>query len=99
MYKLQEKTNEKYGTVHYVTIDNQDWYAIYDIANNLDMENPFYVFLEEIKTSDRKIIEYAESTGEIATLPVINETGVRVLLEDCEEYLAKHQQEELEEGE
>lgn len=89
MYKLQEKTNEKYGTVHYVTIDNQDWYAIYDIANNLGMENPFYVFLEEIKTSDRKIIEYAESTGEIATLPVINETGVRVLLEDCEEYLAK----------
>ena len=89
MYNLQTKTLENYGNIRYVTIDNQKWYSIYDLSETLGLESPFYVFLDEIKHSDRKIIEYAESSGQIATLPVINETGVRILLEDCDEDVQK----------
>lgn len=75
---LQVFTNEDFGSVRALTIDNEPWFVAKDVATILGYSNPQKAIRDHVDEEDRTVNESFTVNGTMATL--INESGLYCLV-------------------
>lgn len=78
MNELTTFTNEEFGSVRTVTIDDEPWFSGKDVALALEYSNPQKAIRDHVDDDDRKVNDLFTVNGTALTL--INESGLYCLI-------------------
>lgn len=80
MNELQIYSNEEFGDIRTVTIDNEPWFVGKDVAEALKYNEPHKAIARHISDDDRMKHPVTDSTGRNQDTWIINESGLYALI-------------------
>ena len=74
------KTNEMFGDLRIVMVNEEPWFVGKDIAEKLGYSRPTKAILDHVDDEDKDEIPIQDSIGRMQKTPVINESGLYSLI-------------------
>lgn len=79
MNEMQKFTNEKFGEIRMVIIDNEPWFVANDVARSLGYVNPRDALLKHVDGEDKGVAK-CDTLGGEQEMTIINESGLYSLI-------------------
>ena len=80
MNELTVFTNEQFGSIRTIEINNEPWFVGKDVAVVLGYERPTKAVNDHVDAEDRDAVPIQDSIGRMQNTPTINESGLYSLI-------------------